>query len=140
MFSAFFILKTIRSNPFKNFGLSRTSIFIKTCLPHRFISITPATTSVTAVMTIIHSEGNIQTVTIPAPNATKDIPKQFFPFFLFRFKKKYLPAMNVHHIIRGDLILRASPKTNNNLSLCDKLLRDIRTICAYDILQTQYDI
>lgn len=25
--------------------------------------------------------------------------------------------MNVHHIIRGDLILGASPKTNNNLAV-----------------------
>ena len=92
IFSSFLSLKTILRIPLRNLGLSITRIFI--CFPpsHRFISINPATTSVTAVITTIHSEGNIHTATIPKPNATNAIPVR--PLFLLLLRLKIIPPCN----------------------------------------------
>ena len=112
--SAFFILKIRRRIPLRNSGLSITRIFInKLTLPQWFISATPATTSTSAIITIIHSEGKMQTVTMPTPRKIKAIPTKKGHLFLLRFKKNNLPVMNVHHIIRRSFVFGAS--TNNNL-------------------------
>lgn len=66
------------------------------------MSITPAAIRAAETITTIHFEGKRQTATIPTPRAMQTMPAVpilLLPFFFF--KKKYLPVMNVHHIIRS---------------------------------------